>query len=407
MTPLHWAIEKNFDNIAELLLENGANPHIMSKFLKTPYLLAKEKNNDFIVNLIEGLPTTPLSANSSQFDSVFAKTPTPTTTKIKEESTSSLNDAILQHRASQKRERFHSYDSADSKRLKTPQNDAKNLTLQLLKEQMSMMSSSEDSLIQSALQSGRKLILSEAGKKLLNDSTLNKFLKIPLHTTISSSSSTKTMRGRSTSGGDTSDALEIFRESKQKATNNNADILNIIRTTNDLQEVTITQRSSKLSSLVQQQQNSGVSLSAINVPKAKAQNLTKSKTLSNHHHQLPSTTTTTTVNNSTDFRNNNSTSHIQPSDDFSKPDVVKRKYSELLNSHQQLRRSFEREQQKNDVLQRQLSKLQSEFDTYKRQQQSKIDSVLQLLLQFNNSSGDRNNVFKFNNADDDETEEIL
>ncbi|XP_070499254.1 uncharacterized protein Atac3 [Chironomus tepperi] len=445
MTPLHWAIQKNYDNIAELLIENGANPHVMSKFLKTPYMLAKEKNNDFIVNLLEMLPTTPLSS-SSNFDSssVFVKTPTLTTpAKIKDEPVS-LSD--VPQKSALKRERFHSYDSADTKRLKASQNDAKNLTLQLLKEQMSMMTSNaEDNLIQSAIQSGRKIMLTEAGKKLLNDSSLNKFLKIPLNTTISSaptsslnlssklsplpspSSSSSSMTRRST-GGDNSDVLEIFRETsaklqQQQNVKTNKDILNIIRTTNDLQEVTITQRSSKLSP-VSPIQKTGVSLSAINVPKAKAQNLTKTNLIKTN--QLPSTD----IVNSSDFRSkcqnsnnnnnnfnntNNNNINSYTDDDFSKPEIIQRKYSELFNNYQQLKKSFDREQHKSDALQRQLTQLQSNFESYKRQQQLKFDSILQVLLQkFDNTSGvgDRN-IFKYNfnnntdNNDNEDAEEVL
>ncbi|CAG9800962.1 unnamed protein product [Chironomus riparius] len=444
MTPLHWAIEKSYDNIAELLIENGANPHVMSKFLKTPYMLAKEKNNDFIVNLLEMLPTTPLSS-SSHFDSssVFVKTPTLTTpAKIKDEPVSSLSD--VPQKSTLKRERFHSYDSADTKRLKASQNDAKNLTLQLLKEQMSMMTSNaEDNLIQSAIQSGRKIMLTEAGKKLLNDSSLNKFLKIPLNTTISSAptsslnlsnklsplpSPSSSMTRRST-GGDNSDVLEIFRETsaklqQQQNVKTNTDILNIIRTTNDLQEVTITQRSSKLSP-VSPIQKTGVSLSAINVPKAKAQNLTKTNLMKTN--QLPSTTdivnssdfrskcqnisNNNNNNNNNNFNNTNNNINSCTDDDFSKPEIIQRKYSELFNNYQQLKKSFEREQQKSDVLQRQLTQLQSNFESYKRQQQLKFDSILQVLLQkFDNTSGERN-IFKYNfinNTDNnDDAEEVL
>jgi hypothetical protein len=333
------------------------------------------------------------------------------------------------------------------KRLKASQNEAKNLTLQLLKEQMSMMTSNaEDNLIQSAIQSGRKIMLTEAGKKLLNDSSLNKFLKIPLNTTISSAptsslnlsnklsplpspSSTSSMTRRST-GGDNSDVLEIFRETSAKLQQQqnmkaNTDILNIIRTTNDLQEVTITQRSSKLSP-VSPIQKTGVSLSAINVPKAKAQNLTKTNLIKTN--QLPSTdivnssdfrskcqNSNNNNNNNNNFNNTNNNINSCTDDDFSKPEIIQRKYSELFNNYQQLKKSFEREQQKSDVLQRQLAQLQSNFESYKRQQQLKFDSILQVLLQkFDNTSGvgDRN-VFKYNfnnntdNNDNEDAEEVL
>lgn len=433
MTPLHWAVEKGYDNIAELLLENGANPHIMSKFLKTPFLLAKEKNNDFIVNLIEMLPTTPMSLTASNnFDSsVFVKTPT----KLKDESillpdrpqsqTSTTATTTIQPPQQKKRERFHSYDSADTKRLKS----SPNLTLQLLKEQMSMMSSTDDNnLIQSVLQSGRKIMLSEAGKRLLNDSSLNKFLKIPLNTTISSSpsssinsSSRKPVSPRSAAvasttlrrTSDSSDVLEIFRESSGIKTTN-TDILNIIRST-DLQEVTITQRSSSSSSSSSSMikaspvsspiQKTGVSLSAIaihkNVPKPKTQNVLKTKTITSSNQQLPLSSTTDYNNSSADIRlktvnNNGSNNNNNNEDDFSKAETVGRKYSELLNNYQQLKRAFEREQQKSDVLQRQLTQLQSNFELYKRQQQLKFDSII-VLLQGNN---DRKVAIK-NDVDDD------
>jgi hypothetical protein len=448
MTPLHWAIEKGFDNIAELLIENGANPHIMSKFLKTPYLMAKEKHNDFIVNLMEMLPTTPCTPLSQYESSVFAKTPTTPTVKVKEEAISELRPAT-----SHKRERFHSYDSADTaKRLKPSaalQNDAKNLTLQLLKEQMSMMSSAEDNLIQSALQSGRKIMLSEAGRRLLNDTSINKFLKIPLNTTISSTPSpsssscsssttnnrksvsprstatatTKSMTTpRRTSDSSAADVLEIFREGSQLQKAASVDILNIIKSTSELQEVTITQRSAKGSPLSSPVQKTGVSLSAINlnVPKAKAQPLMKVKSS-----QLPSTDVINA--NSSDFRskfhhniiscNNNSSSsnnnHAASDDgDESRAETIERKYSELFTNFQQLKKSFEREKQKSEVTQRQLTQLQSNFETYKRQQQMKLDSILQVLLQQNSGSGggggERRSLKNNNNYDmHDDADDVL
>lgn len=384
MTPLHWAVEKGYDNIAELLIENGANPHIQSKFLKSPYSIAKEKSNDFIINLIESLPTTPNTPSlSSAFDSsVFIKTPT-----SKNAPNGGLQGMIKDEPFNEmpsKRARFHSYDGVtDTKRLRAT--DAKNLTLQLLQEQMNMMSSASDdnNMIQHALQSGRKIMLSEAGKRLLNDSALNKFLKIPLNTTISSSSTsmpgkitsprattsaTSSSSLRRTSDSSTSDALEVFRDGKKS----NSDILNLIRSS-DLQEVTITQRpSSKPSTPVSSPiQKTGISLSAITVPKAKAQSVANVKT----RQQLPSSSSSTSNDISVDLR----TSSTSSTDDFSKPEVVGKKYSELLSNYQQLKRAFEREQQKSEVLQRQLSQFQSSFETYKRQQQQKFDSILFLL----------------------------
>lgn len=394
MTPLHWALEKGFDNIAEILIEHGANPHILSKFLKSPYSIAKEKNNDFIINLIESLPTTPNTPSlASAFDSsVFIKTPT-----AKNAPNGGLQGLMIKDESlsfsemPSKRARFHSYDSGSDSSRRLRATDAKNLTLQLLQEQMNMMTSAADdnNLIQSALQSGRKIMLSEAGKRLLNDSALNKFLKIPLNTTISSSPSSagKNTSPRATTSSsqrrtsDSSDVLEIFRDGRKS----NSDILNLIRSSaSDLQEVTITQRpSSKPSTPVSSPiQKSGISLSAITVPKAKAQSVANLKT--RQQSQLPSSSSNDI---SVDLR---TTSSSPTADDFSKPEVIGRKYSELLNNYQQLKRAFEREQQKSESLQRQLSQFQSNFETYKVQQQQKFDSILFLLQSASGNVGDNN-----------------
>lgn len=396
MSPLHWAVEKGHDNIAELLIENGANPHIQSKFLKSPYSIAREKNNEFVLNLIESLPTTPSTPNlASAFDSsVFIKTPTSKNAPngglqglmIKDEPLSFFNEMPS------KRARFHSYDSiADSKRLRATDTN----TLRLLQEQMNMMSNAADdnNIIQSALQSGRKILLSEAGKRLLNDSALNKFLKIPLNTTISSSPTNAiSMLGKNTSpratasssqrrtSDSSSDVLEVFRDGKKS----NSDILNLIRSSaTDLQEVTITQRpTSKPSTPISSIQKTGVSLSAITVPKAKAQSVANHKTRQQHQ-QLPSSINDISV----DLRTTSSSLTSATTDDFSKPEVIGRKYSELFNNYQQLKRAFEREQQKSEGLHRQLSQFQSNFDTYKKQQQEKFESILFLLQNVSTVSG--------------------
>jgi Ankyrin repeat len=383
MTPLHWAIDRGFDNIAELLLEHGANPYKVSKFLKTPYSIAKEKNNDFIANLIEMLPNAemkPVIAPSGSSQELNF-------TRRREEP-----------EKSQKRERIHSYDAPDVKRTKPSSlNDAKNLTLQLLKEQMSMMTSSaEDNLIQSAIQSGRKIMLTEAGKRLLNDSNLNKFLKIPLNTTISSSTAgaaskrssvsprSATVTSRRTS--DSSDILEIFRDNVAAASGSGVkklkpDILNIIRSSSELQEVTITQRT-KSSPVPSPTQKSSISLSAINVPKHKV----PPKQQGQQKTQLPSSPD---ANNLAEA-------------DFTQPDVTGRQFSELSNNYQQLKRSFEREQQKTAALQRQLKQLEFNFESFKRQQSDKFDSILQLLTGNNRRISDEDDE-----AMNEDVEEIL
>lgn len=53
MTPLHWAVQKQFRSLVTLLLKHGADPTFSSKFEKTPILLAMEsKQEDVFQELI-------------------------------------------------------------------------------------------------------------------------------------------------------------------------------------------------------------------------------------------------------------------------------------------------------------------------------------------------------------------
>jgi hypothetical protein len=351
MSPLHWAVDRSFDNIAELLLEYGSNPHLVSKFLKTPYSIAKEKNNDFIVNIMENLPGIGVSGGGEK-------------PKLKCQK-SSLSDHVrnLQsENSSRKRDKSHNFDSSttDTKRMKTLlSEDTNSLTLEMLKDQMtSMMSNSDDNnMIESVLQSGRKITLTEAGKRLLNDSSLNKILKNPL--SVSKKSTPATITSESSNN-----VLEIFRENSKSA---KSDILNILRSasTSDFQEVTITQCSKLSPTPSPTQKSSGInSLSAINVPKLR-------KTLNNQ------TTTTSTIE---------------------EPESMQRKIIELTTNYQQLRRQFEREQQKTSTLQRQLKQLEMNYENFKRQQAEKFEIFFSMLSGVN---------MKNNKDDSEEVEEVL
>lgn len=329
MSPLHWAVDKNYDNIAELLLEFGANPHLVSKFLKTPYSIAKDKNNDFIVNIMENLP-----------GNYTGEKP-----KLKCQLNSSLSDHMRNLQSeinSRKRgDKTPNIDSsAEVKRMKPSMSeDTGNLTLEMLKDQMtSMMSHSDDNnMMQSVLQSGRKLTLTEAGKRLLNDSNLNKILKNPLSVPKKSTPATVTSES-------SSNVLEIFRESSKSK-----DLLNLLRSasTSDFQEVTITQCSKLSPTTSPTQKSSGVNcLSAINVPKVRK-------------------TSTVEKNNVTE--------------DANQPESMQKKFSELTTNYQLLKRQFEREQQKTSSLQRQLKQLETNYENYKRQQHEKFEIIFSMI----------------------------
>ncbi|XP_008549169.1 GA-binding protein subunit beta-2 isoform X1 [Microplitis demolitor] len=53
MTPLHWAVEQGHQDVIQLLLENGADPNALSKFQKTPVSLAYERGRIDFVSLLQ------------------------------------------------------------------------------------------------------------------------------------------------------------------------------------------------------------------------------------------------------------------------------------------------------------------------------------------------------------------
>jgi ankyrin repeat protein len=53
MTPLHWAVEREHVDTVEVLLQNGANPHEVSKFDKTSFHIAHDNNRQDIVQLLQ------------------------------------------------------------------------------------------------------------------------------------------------------------------------------------------------------------------------------------------------------------------------------------------------------------------------------------------------------------------
>jgi hypothetical protein len=353
MTPLHWAIDRGFDSIAEILLDHGADPHICSKFMKTPYSLAKEKKNDFIVRLIEQLPN---SDNKS-------------TEQLNASCSSKTDDS-----ESSQRDRNCLYHPLDTK---SSLNDTNNVTLQLLKEQMNMMSANnEESLIESAIQSGRRIMLSEAGKRLLNDSSLNKFLKIPLNTTISPASTSAQKRSSvsprsatitSPRISENSDVLEVYRDNNSSACGSvskktKPDILNIIHS----DEVTITHRL-KTSPAPSPTQMSSVSLSAINVPKHKSQKL------QGVHKNI--------LSSATDVKKASNTMLLDK--DYTQMKITECQFSELSNNYIQMKKLFEKEQLKTAALSRQLKQLEKNFEMFKHQQNEKFESILTLLMKHN------------------------
>ena len=53
MTPLHWAVQRGFEDSVEVLLRYGADVSLENKFGKTPFDIATGKNRTDIIELLQ------------------------------------------------------------------------------------------------------------------------------------------------------------------------------------------------------------------------------------------------------------------------------------------------------------------------------------------------------------------
>ena len=53
MTPLHWAVQRGYEDSVEVLLRYGADVGLENKFGKTPFDIATGKNRTDIIELLQ------------------------------------------------------------------------------------------------------------------------------------------------------------------------------------------------------------------------------------------------------------------------------------------------------------------------------------------------------------------
>uniref|UniRef100_A0A182NIF7 Uncharacterized protein n=1 Tax=Anopheles dirus TaxID=7168 RepID=A0A182NIF7_9DIPT len=207
MTALHWAVEKHHDKIVEMLLQHGADPNAVSKFGKSPIQLAKDSEQMELVRIL--LLANQMRAASSEQVGVQEATDSlmyelqqhkerhlggQTTTadespEVEDNITMDLSNdsnSNLSHHSTDHRllndttdtdnliEKEDSLSDAITNLEQSTEADPNNLdtsTLQMLKEHGIALMPSDDtgSLITSAIKSGRKVVLSEAGKFALKE----------------------------------------------------------------------------------------------------------------------------------------------------------------------------------------------------------------------------------------------
>ncbi|KAJ6637273.1 GA-binding protein subunit beta-1 [Pseudolycoriella hygida] len=177
MTPLHWSVQKGHKNISKLLLQHGADPNAMSKFSKSPLTMAIELNqNDLVQEMcMQNLQRSDFeqqqAADTLVHELGTRMKPDPDIIieeEIDEESNHTPMDIIMSSAES-------SPSFVNMNKSSEEINSANASTLALLKEHgIAMQEDTDNTLITSALQSGRQLVLSDAGKLLLNDPKFKK-----------------------------------------------------------------------------------------------------------------------------------------------------------------------------------------------------------------------------------------
>lgn len=218
MTALHWAVEKRHDKIVERLLQHGADPNAVSKFGKSPISIATEAGQVDLVRIL--LLANQMRAASQEqvqeatdnlmYELAQHKEREGSATNLADDTEDNItmdlsNDGSISNISSAAHRNSsaaaaaaisvdeHDGNSNDTDNLiekedslsdaiinleQNTEQDPKNLdsnTLQMLKEHGIAMIPSDDSgssLITSAIQSGRKIVLSEAGKFALNETRM-------------------------------------------------------------------------------------------------------------------------------------------------------------------------------------------------------------------------------------------
>lgn len=210
MTPLHWAVEKNHVNIARLLLESGASPYSVSKFGKTPKGMAEERDNPSLRRLFskyDWSETKPKQdedprdmvdyalqedagsdiENISVFEEDLDEVEVIPAPEMETEEIESANGDVEDVAAAG---RLVAHDSDDSftnlQEAIEKLGDVKEIkpsdptTLKILQKIGLQITDEHDpSMLMNVLQSGRRIVLSEAGKYILNKTKNNERLDLP------------------------------------------------------------------------------------------------------------------------------------------------------------------------------------------------------------------------------------
>lgn len=182
MTPLHWAVEKEDLAIVEMLLLAGADPNLKSKFGKTPISLAVEKQNrEIFAKLVD---PTKLISNVVQTETATKKLAKEVSRPVTKQEDEVIIEDIIESDAEDSVEEDNVSTIGDAF-MQLPDTESSTQTtaagMELLKEHGIQLMKVDDSssVLQSAIDTGRRLILSEAGKYILRNAINQNLLPTP------------------------------------------------------------------------------------------------------------------------------------------------------------------------------------------------------------------------------------
>ncbi|XP_066993319.1 GA-binding protein subunit beta-1 [Anabrus simplex] len=194
MTPLHWAVEREHLDTVEVLLQHGANPRCVSKFNKTAFSIALDKNrHDIVHQLLESVETVAPSSEQSleMQQATLAATQSlamelghpPVAMHQEEVETSGGAVVEVPSGSPCEQEVFVPSPSPEPKQEAESSRHKPNLTdadvtgqntLQLLQSHgITMLPADDSTLVESAVENGHTVVLTEAGKLALNLSQAN------------------------------------------------------------------------------------------------------------------------------------------------------------------------------------------------------------------------------------------
>ncbi|XP_026286477.1 GA-binding protein subunit beta-1 isoform X2 [Frankliniella occidentalis] len=177
MTPLHWAVENQNVEVIETLLQGGADPHALSKFDKTPTSMAKDVGRHDIAEILESSDyatirlQVPLQAAATELEQESLAA----TASIAAELTTDHHEVTQQIQAAAAKSAFSMDSDASplsnltSHAISGATTTVNNSTFQLLQAHgITMLPTDEPTTVETAMESGQTVVLTEAGKMALN-----------------------------------------------------------------------------------------------------------------------------------------------------------------------------------------------------------------------------------------------